>query len=155
MTTAPRKDSADLSDIAGSTVSPWSYAVGREKIREFASAVGEDAELYYDYGAASDAGFRDIVAPPMFVVVYSRWMAPVIRDPRFGIDYEHMLHGGQEFRWGEPVCAGDLITTDAVLVDAFRKKQLTFYVLESTSLNQHGALTARGVWTMIVRGSTP
>ena len=43
------------------------YAVGREKIREYALAVGETNPLHLDLEAARAAGHADLVAPPMFV----------------------------------------------------------------------------------------
>ena len=59
------------------------------------------------------AGFRDVVAPPMFCVVYSApALGPAVLDPEVGMNLATMVHGGQEFVWGEPVCAGDEITTD-------------------------------------------
>ena len=48
----------------------------------------------------------------MFAVVYSSpAMGPAILDPEVDINFAAMVHGGQEFVWGEPVCAGDEITT--------------------------------------------
>ena len=63
-----------------------------------------------------------------------------------------MVHGGQEFVWGEPVCAGDTITTVAECKDIFEKDGKGFYVFESVSTNQDGQEVVRGTWTNIVRG---
>ena len=101
---------------------PSAYEVGLEKIREYANAVGEENPVHLDREAALAAGFRDVVAPPMFCVVYSApAMGPAILDPEVGINLAAMVHGGQEFDWGEPVCAGDLITTEARLADIYEK----------------------------------
>ena len=54
----------------GKTYAPVVYAVGREKVREYAAAVGETNPLYFDPEAARAAGYGDVLAPPMFVVVY-------------------------------------------------------------------------------------
>ena len=62
----------------GKSYPPVTYAVGREKVREYARAVGETNPLHLDLEAARAAGFADVVAPPMFAVVYQR--AP--RSPR-------------------------------------------------------------------------
>ena len=55
----------------GKTYDPRVYAVGREKIKEYARAVGETNPLHLDVEAARAAGYADVVAPPMFAVVYS------------------------------------------------------------------------------------
>lgn len=137
--------------IAGLHITPWSYEVGAEKIREYATAVGETSPVYFDRRAALAAGFRDVAAPPMFAVVFCRWLEPAIMDERLGIDYARMLHGGQEFRWAEPVCAGDSVATSVVVEEEFYKRDLRFVVFESRSKNQHGHETVVGRWTMIVR----
>jgi len=70
----------------GKRYPPFEYEVGKEKIREFAQAVGEDNAVYFDRAAAREAGSRDIPAPPMFAVVYSAGaMGPAILDPEVGI----------------------------------------------------------------------
>jgi acyl dehydratase len=63
-----------------------------------------------------------------------------------------MVHGGQEFVWGEPVCAGDEITTETKVVEIYEKDGKGFYVFESVSSNQNGDEVVRGTWTNIVRG---
>ena len=130
------------------------YEVGREKIREYALAVGEDNPVYFDRAAALAAGFRDVVAPPMFAVVYSAGaIGPAYMDPDVGVNFAMMVHGGQEFSWGEPVCSGDAITTTVSVKDIHERAGLGFYVFESASENQDGAEVVRGVWTTIVRGA--
>jgi acyl dehydratase len=137
----------------GKTWPPVNYEVGAEKIREYAFAVGENEAVHHDRDAAQSAGFRDIVAPPMFAVVYSaRAMAPAIFDPEVGIDLARMLHGSQEFDWGEPVVAGDTIETTVELKDMYEKDGRKFFVFESVSRNQDGQEVVRGTWTNIVRG---
>src|SRR5204862_6513376 len=99
-----------------------SYEVGSEKIREFADAIGAESDVHRDRDAATTAGYRDVVAPPMFCVVYSaRAMGPAILDPEVGIDLATMLHGSQEFEWGEPVCHGDVISTAATCKEIYEK----------------------------------
>jgi acyl dehydratase len=136
----------------GKTYPPFEYEVGREKIREYANAVAETNQIHFERRAAQDAGFRDVVAPPMFAVVYSAGsIGPPIFDPEIGIDYTRMVHGGQEFVWGESVCAGDTITTETTFKDFSEKAGRKFYVFQSVSRNQDGQETVRGIWTNIVR----
>jgi acyl dehydratase len=137
----------------GKTWKGFTYEVGLEKIREYANAVGESAPVHHHREAAREAGFRDVVAPPMFAVVYSAGaMGPAIFDPDVGMDFARMLHGSQQFVWGEPVCAGDSVTTDVEWKDLSEKDGKQFFVFESVSRNQDGDEVVRGTWTNIVRG---
>jgi len=137
----------------GKLYPPFEYEVGKEKIGEYARAVGEDNPIYFDRERARAAGFRDIPAPPMFAVVYAMGsVGPGLFDPDVGIDFAMMVHGGQEFVWGEPVCAGDTISTKTSVKDIFEKGGRGFYVFESVSTNQHGQEVVRGTWTNVVRG---
>jgi acyl dehydratase len=140
-------------DLIGKQWPSAEYEVGREKIREYANAVGETNPVYHDPDAAQEAGFRNVVAPPMFCVVYSApAMGPAIVDPEVGINLAAMVHGSQEFEWGAPVCAGDVITTTPRLADLREKDGMSFYVFESESTNQDGDRTVKATWTNIVRG---
>ncbi len=128
------------------------YAVGREKVREFASAVGETNPLYLEPDAARQAGYADVVAPPMFAVVYaSRAVVPALFDPEVGLNFAMMVHGSQEFVWGPLVVAGDDITTATTVKDIGERGEMIFYVFESVSRNQRGEIVCTGTWTNIVR----
>ena len=128
------------------------YIVGREKIREYASAIGERAPVCHELEAARAAGFSDIVAPPMFAAVYSwRAMGPAVLDPEVGIDFSRLVHGAQEFTWHEPVVAGDEITTEAAFVDQAKRGDINVFTFSSRSVNQRGELVCEGTWTNFVR----
>ena len=117
------------------------------------STVGETNPLYFDVEAATAAGYADVVAPPMFAVVFaSRSVTPALFDPEVGINFAMMVHGSQEFRWGPLVVAGDEITTETTIKDIADRGGMGFYVFESVSVNQAGATVCTGTWTNIVRG---
>jgi len=137
----------------GKTYDPVLYAVGREKIREYARAVGETNPLHLDLEAARAAGYADVVAPPMFAVVYSApSVGPPIFDPELELNFAMMVHGGQEFEWGPPVVAGDEVTTTTSVKEVSERDGRGYYVFESISTNQRGEQVCRGTWTNIVRG---
>jgi acyl dehydratase len=140
-------------DAVGKEWPPTTYEVGKEKIREYANVIGIQSPVHFDREAARAAGFRDVVAPPMFCVVYSApALAPAMFDPEVAMNFAAMVHGGQEFVWGEPACSGDEITTTAKCLEIYEKDGKGFYVFETTSVNQDGAEVVRGTWTNIVRG---
>ncbi len=138
----------------GKTYEPTTYAVGREKVREYASAVGETNPLYFDVEAARAAGYTDVVAPPMFAVVYAgRAIGPALFDPEVGIDFANMLHAGQEFEWGPVVVAGDQITTTLTVKSIEERGGMGFYEFVSESRNERGETVCTGTWRQLVRGA--
>jgi len=137
----------------GKTYAPVLYAVGREKIKEYAHAVGETNPLHLDHRAARAAGHHDVVAPPMFAVVYTApAMMPVFFDPELGMDFARMVHGGQAFRWGPLVVAGDEVETTVTVTGIEERAGNAFFTFESVSKNQDGATVCVGTWSNIVRG---
>ena len=140
-------------EAIGKRYPPSSYAVGREKIREFAYAVGETNPLYLDLDAARAAGYADVVAPPMFAVVYAgRSITPALFDPEVGINFANMLHAGQEFDWHALVVAGDEITTITEVADISERRGMGFYDFHTESRNQRDEVVCTGNWRQIVRG---
>jgi acyl dehydratase len=96
------------------------YQVGREKIREFAEAIGDSNALYRDPDAARAAGYADLVAPPTFaMILVLRTQEELINDPKLGLDYRRMVHGSQSFIHHRPITAGDELSA-ALHVDGIR-----------------------------------
>jgi acyl dehydratase len=96
------------------------YEVGREKIREFADAIGDDNPAYRDPAAARALGHPDVIAPPTFVIVLSmRAAQQVVFDPALGLDYSRVVHGEQRFVHARPIRAGDRLHV-VVTVDSIR-----------------------------------
>jgi acyl dehydratase len=131
------------------------YVVGREKIREFAAAVGETNPLHFDLEAARAAGYADLVAPPMFSVVFViRSITQPLFDPELAINFSMLVHGAQEFVWGPPMVAGDEISTTATVSDISDRGEMAVYVFETESVNQRGETVCTGTWTNFVRAAS-
>lgn len=92
------------------------FEVGRGKIAEFATAIGDPSPLYRDAETARAAGHPDVIAPPTFAIVVSLEAAMVVLDdPDVGIDYARVVHGEQRFAHHRPIRAGDrLIATTTI-----------------------------------------
>jgi acyl dehydratase len=93
--------------LAGRTFPPTPpYRVGREKIAEFATAIG--------------AGPTDVAPPTFPIVVAFQAMQELMTDPEVGIELRNVVHGDQRFTYRRPVVAGDeLVAT--LTVDALRE----------------------------------
>ena len=96
------------------------YEVGREKIREFAEAIGDTNPAYTDPEAAKALGHPDVIAPPTFpfVITFAAG-SQVVHDPELGLDYDRVVHGDQRFVYSRPVRAGDRLTV-TVHIDSIK-----------------------------------
>ena len=139
---------------AGRTYPPTEpYAVGVEKIREFAAAIGDPNPAYRDPAVARALGHSEVIAPPTFPFVLTFTASrQVIEDPELGIDYTRVVHGEQRFVATRPVRAGDLLTT-TVSIDTIRSAgghdMITTRAEVSTTEGEH-VVTALS--TLVVRG---
>ncbi|NSC23320.1 MaoC family dehydratase [Streptomyces albus subsp. chlorinus] len=92
------------------------YEVGREKIREFAAAIGDDNPAYTDAEAAAALGHPDVIAPPTFVFSITFQEAErVVRDPKLGLDWSRVVHRDQRFVHHRPVRAGDVLSVTSTI----------------------------------------
>lgn len=89
------------------------YEVSREKIAEFAAAIGSRDPAHLDPRAARELGHSDIVAPATFaVIIAQRAEAQVFSDPDAGVDFTRLVHGEERFVYHRPIVIGDrLIAT--------------------------------------------
>ncbi|MFE5959682.1 FAS1-like dehydratase domain-containing protein [Streptomyces rubiginosohelvolus] len=103
--------------FVGRTYPPTpAYEVGREKIREFAEAVGDTHPAYVDREAARALGHADVIAPPTFVFsITYRAAGVVVQDSQLGLDYSRVVHGDQKFSYVRPVRAGDRLTVTSTI----------------------------------------
>ena len=141
-------------NAVGKTYAPLTYAVGREKIREYAFAVGETNPLHLEVEAARALGYRDVVAPPMFAAVYSSpghrpgALRPRGRD-QLRAAWSTAARSSSGARWSSPATRS---TTTVTVKDISERSGTGFYVFESVSTNQDGDTVCVGTWTNIVRG---
>lgn len=131
------------------------YEVGREKIREFATAIGDANPAYVDADAARALGHPDVIAPPTFLTVLTfRFFdeSPIV-DPGLGLEYSRVVHGEQRFVHHRPVRAGDrLAVTSRVadIRDAGRNELLTTQS-EVTTVDSERVATVYN--TLVSRGT--
>ncbi|MGH3489334.1 MAG: FAS1-like dehydratase domain-containing protein [Actinopolymorphaceae bacterium] len=84
------------------------YEVGREKIREFADAIGDSNVAYRDADAARALGHPDVIAPPTFpIVVAFGLLEALFADPETGLALHRVVHSDQKFSYARPIHPGD------------------------------------------------
>ena len=129
------------------------YLVGREKVREFATAVLATSPLHLDPQAARAAGYSDVVAPPTFpVVVQELTLAQLLADPEAGVDFSRVVHGDQRFSYSRPVVAGDELTATLTVTSVKSLGGHSMVTAESAIADARGAHVVTATSTLVVRG---
>ena len=130
------------------------YLVGREKVREFARALGLTNPIHFDVKAARELGYADVVAPPTYAIRLSMSAAEgVVKDPELGLDYSRVVHGDQRFEYARPIVAGDeLVST--VTIDGIRNAAGNDILTTRTDIRStDGELVVTSWSTLVARGS--
>ena len=133
----------------GERSAPRSHEIEKGAIRRFAEALGEKNSIYFDEKEARAAGFPGLPAPPTFPFTLPPHPIPGVRLPQAGI-----IHGEQEFIYGRPICAGDIITVSAWL-DNVKVRQghlgsMTILTIMRNGLHQNGDIAFQSRSIVIV-----
>jgi acyl dehydratase len=143
-------------ELAGKSYPPLRYEVGREKLREFAAAVGETAPVYHDEEAARAAGHPDLPATPTFPVVISNKLGErVYADPELGLDFSRVVHSEQELSFERPVHAGDRLVATARIAGIRALGRHELLVVETTLTTEDGEPVCATRSTLLSRDTAP
>lgn len=132
------------------------YEVAREKIREFADAIGDPNPAYRDLEAARELGYPDVVAPPTFPAIVSvRLSGQVLSEPELNPSGSGaVVHTQQSFSYTRPVYAGDVLLGTVTISDvrsAGSNELVSTTVDLQTPQGEH-VCTAQA--TLLVRGGS-
>jgi acyl dehydratase len=128
------------------------YLVSREKIREFADAIGADHASHRNVAAARALGYPDIIAPPTFAVVVTGPGELLRDDPELGLDFSRVVHGDQRFAYQRPVYAGDRLAVVCTIEEIMSRAGHDFLTARNDVTDAEGAPVVT-VWTrLVVRG---
>jgi len=156
----------EIAQLIGKSAGVRIFEVEKGAIRRFADAVGDPNPLFRDEEYARKTRYGGIIAPPGFfgwpakhpmgaplVVQFPVEAMGVLSQAGYGA--ATALDGGMEYDLFIPVRPGDTLSESTVVKDvrerAGKMGKMAFVVVESTFLNQNGALVARARATTILR----
>jgi len=134
---------------------PDHYEVGREKIREYAVAVKNDDESFFDEKAADKLGYDAILAPLTFISVfgYTAQLA-MFHHNNIAIADAKIVQVDQELKFLMPVKAGDKLYCD-VYVESVRQSFGTDIIrTKNVVTNGKGEIVQEGYTTLAGRSAT-
>jgi hypothetical protein len=138
-------------DRLGTTYPAYTYEVSREKIREYALALGESDPRYFSDG-------DDCVAPPTFAACFTvvKGGAAAFADPELGT-HPVLVHGTQRYVYGaRPVRPGDVLTCSPRIASITARGRNEFLVIEvECRLAGSDELAVRSEATIVFLGSAP
>ena len=131
---------------------PDFYEVGREKIREYAVAVKNEDDAYFDEAVAADLGHASLPAPLTFISVFG-YQAQIafFANANIGIQDEQIVQVDQELKFLRPIHAGDRLHCD-VYVQSFRQAHGTdIIVTKNIITNDKGEAVQESYTTLAGR----
>src|SRR5437773_12073890 len=132
-------------DLIGKEYGEVEFDVVRDRIVQFADAVGDDDPRY-----RSD----EPIAPPTFpTVMQIATGGQIVLDPELGLDYTRVVHGEQEYVIERPLRAGDTLTARPRIADIYAKGPNEFLVTETIIKDADGDVVVTGRSTLISRGT--
>jgi acyl dehydratase len=130
------------------------FTIDRDRVVQFADAIGEDERIFRDAEAAKSAGYEEQLAPPTFVtVVQILSSAQVVLDQELGLDYSRVVHGEQEFEWRRPLHVGDTIRAMPRIADIYSRGPNEFLVVEAEVKDASGETVGVSRSTLLSRGT--
>lgn len=137
-------------DKVGAVYPAYRYEVSREKIREYAIALGESDPRYLSEG-------DDCVAPPTFAAAFTitKGGAAVFADPDLGV-HPALVHGSQRYVFGEePLRPGDVLTCTPRIAAISARGNNEFLTIEVDCRHEDGSLAVRSEATIVFLGEAP
>ena len=128
--------------------------VDRDRVTQFALAVGEDDPRFLEAEAARAEGFPDQLAFPTFpTVIGILASAQIVVDPEMRMDYSRVVHGEQSYEWRRPVVVGDRLRTTPRIADVYAKGPNEFLVIEAEITDADGEVVCVARSTLLSRGT--
>jgi acyl dehydratase len=130
------------------------FVVDRNRVIQFADAIGEQDPMYREPEAAKAAGFDEQLAPPTFVTVTQIMTSgQVVVDPELGLNYSLVVHGEQEYEWRRPVEVGDKLKAVPRIADIYARGPNEFLVIEAEIKDEAGETVVVARSTLLSRGT--
>jgi acyl-CoA thioesterase FadM len=123
---------------------------GREKIREFASAIKSEDPASLEESAAGELGYDGIVAPLTFLTVFAVLaQKDFFRVVDVGMETMQIVQVDQKFVYHKPVVAGDKLWCRFDIVSVDERFGADIVVTKNTCVNETGELVMEAFTTLM------
>ena len=131
---------------------PDHYEVEREKVREYADAVQNTDGAFFTEDAASELGYKALVAPLTFICVFGyKAQSAFFQHANIAVQDSQIVQVDQVLKFEKPIVAGDKLYCD-VSVDSMREAHGTqIIVTKNIITNETGAIVQETYTTLAGR----
>lgn len=131
---------------------PDHYEVEREKIREYAAAVQNEDESFFEEKAAAELGYEALLAPLTFMCVFGyRAQSAFFKHAKIAVSDQQIVQVDQTLKFDKPIVAGDKLYCD-VYVDSVREAHGTqIIVTKNVVTNEAGEVVQETYTTLAGR----
>ena len=131
---------------------PDHYVVGREKIREYATAVKNTDAAFFDEKAAADLGHDGLLAPLTFISVFGyQAQTAFFANADIGIQDEKIVQVDQALKFVAPIKAGDRLYCDVYVHSVRRSFGADIIVTKNIVTNENGDIVQETYTTLAGR----
>jgi acyl dehydratase len=129
---------------------PDYFEVGREKIREFATAVQDDNPTHFSEVDAAEAGYPTVVAPLTFLAIAGRRVQlDIFTKFSIPINIARVLHRDQKFQFHRPMLAHDKLYFDTYLDSVIESHGTVIAEIRSEITDAEGKPIVTSIVTML------
>ena len=131
---------------------PDHYEVGREKIREYAVAVKNADDSFFEEKAAADLGYDAILAPLTFISVFGyQAQLAMFKANNIAITDAKIVQVDQELRFLMPVKAGDRLYCEVQVHSVRQAFGADIVVTKNIVTNEQGDVVQEAFTTLAGR----
>jgi hypothetical protein len=128
---------------------PEYYVVGREKIREYATAVKNEDAAFFSDDAATALGYDGLIGPLTFISIFGyRAQRGFLEHVGISITDQQIVQVDQVLKFVEPITAGDTLWCD-VYLEEIRKAHGTDIIVMKTVVSNGDGVTVQECFTTL------
>ncbi len=129
---------------------PDYFIIGREKIREYATAIKSGDPAHFDEAAAAELGHQALVAPPTFISTLALIMQrDFFRMVDTGFETMQIVQVDQKFLYHKPMLAGDKVFGRMEVVSVNERFGADIVQTKNLALDENGDLYLEAYTTLM------
>jgi hypothetical protein len=131
---------------------PDHYQVEREKVREYAIAVQNDNDAFFEEKAAAELGYCGLLAPLTFICVFGyKAQTSFFKFAKIAVEDAQIVQVDQVLKMMQPIVTGDKLYCDVYVISVRISHGTQIVVTKNIITNQAGDVVQETYTTLAGR----